>query len=230
MSKELSVLGEHPHVQAVDEQDHSRALVFVPHADVVKATAVTKRHLAVLVDPILTDPHTGADLDPRPRRSGLVPRLEGDQRRLSSTRPVRPHVSTQAGELALILCALGRFAEADQLANVSEETAAGEDALSQILWRRARAAVLAHQGDLDRALVLAREAVALAESTDALNVKGAAFMDLAEVLRLSGRGGEAIPVAERAVALFDQKGNVVSAERARRTLTELVARDPGQKP
>jgi hypothetical protein len=52
--------------------------------------------------------------------------------------------------------------------------------------------VLAHQGDLDRALALSREAVALAESTDALNVKGAAFMDLAEVLRLSGRGGEAI--------------------------------------
>jgi predicted ATPase/class 3 adenylate cyclase len=137
------------------------------------------------------------------------------------------YLSTQAGELALILCALGRFTEADQLANVSEETAAGEDALSQILWRRARAAVLAHQRDLDRALALAREAVALADSTDALNVKGAAFMDLAEVLRLSGRGGEAIPIAERAVALFDQKGNVVSAERARRTLTELGGRDSG---
>jgi predicted ATPase/class 3 adenylate cyclase len=134
------------------------------------------------------------------------------------------YLSTQAAELALILCALGRFDEADQLTNVSEETAAGEDALSHILWRRARAAILAHRGDLDHSLALVREAVALAEPTDALNVKGAALIDLAEVLRLSGREGEAIPVAERAIALYEQKGNIVRAERARRTLTELSSR------
>jgi tetratricopeptide (TPR) repeat protein len=132
--------------------------------------------------------------------------------------------STQAAELALILCALGSFAEADQLTNVSEETAADEDMLSQILWRRARAETLAHRGDLHRAQALAREAVALAEPTDALNVKGAALMDLAEVMRVSGREGEAIPVAEQAIELFEQKGNVVSAERAHRSLTELSSR------
>jgi predicted ATPase/class 3 adenylate cyclase len=136
--------------------------------------------------------------------------------------------STQAAELALILCALGRFAEADLLTDVSEETAASEDALTHILWRRARAAILAHQGDLDRAQALAGEAVGLAEATDALNIRGFTLMDLAEVLRLSGRGGEAIPVVERAIALFDQKENVVSADRARRKLAELVAGGSGQ--
>jgi predicted ATPase/class 3 adenylate cyclase len=134
------------------------------------------------------------------------------------------YLSTQAGELALILCALGRFVEADGLADVSEETAAGEDALSRILWRRARAAVLAQQGDLARATTLALEAVALSEPTDALNVKGATLMGLAEVLWLSGRGGGAPPAAERAIELFDQKGNMVSAERARRRLTERSPR------
>jgi ATP/maltotriose-dependent transcriptional regulator MalT len=134
------------------------------------------------------------------------------------------YLSTQAGELALILCALGRFVEADGLAEVSEETAAGEDALSRILWRRARAAVLAQQGDLARATTLALEAVALSEPTDALNVKGATLMGLAEVLWLSGRGGGAPPAAERAIELFDQKGNMVSAERARRRLTERSPR------
>jgi hypothetical protein len=45
VSKELSVLGEHPHVQAVDEQDHSLARVGVPNTDVVKTGPVSKRHL-----------------------------------------------------------------------------------------------------------------------------------------------------------------------------------------
>jgi hypothetical protein len=49
-------------------------------------------------------------------------------------------------------------------------------------------------------------------------------MDLAEVMRVSGQEGEAMPVAERAIELFEQKGNVVSAERAHRSLTELSPR------
>jgi tetratricopeptide (TPR) repeat protein len=138
----------------------------------------------------------------------------------------KAYLSTQAAELALILCALGRFDEADPLTTVSEEAAAGEDVSSQILWRRARAAIVARRGDLDRAQAFAREAVSLAEPTDTLNVKGATLMDLAKVLQLCGRVSEAIPVAEQAIALFDQKGNVVSAERARRTLTELAV--PGE--
>jgi tetratricopeptide (TPR) repeat protein len=142
----------------------------------------------------------------------------------------KAYLSTQAAELALILCALGRFDEADQLTDVSEGAAAGEDVISQILWRRARAKVLVHRGDVERGEALAREAVALVEPTDALNVKGAAFMDLAKVLQLCGRESDAIPFAERAIALFDQKGNVVSAERARRTLTELPSRDSGPRP
>ena len=49
------------------------------------------------------------------------------------------------------------------------------------------------------------------------------LLDLAEVLRLAGRPGEAVPPVEQAIDLFDRKGNVVSAERARRLLQELRA-------
>ena len=52
MPQQLTVVGDHPDVQAVHEQGHSLALVGVPHADVVQARPVTQRHLATLVDPI----------------------------------------------------------------------------------------------------------------------------------------------------------------------------------
>jgi hypothetical protein len=47
-------------------------------------------------------------------------------------------------------------------------------------------------------------------------------MDLAEVLELAGRRAEATPVVERALELFEQKGNVVSAEKARARLAEAA--------
>ena len=59
--------------------------------------------------------------------------------------------STQAGDLAVILCAMGRFDEAETFADISERAAAAEDVYSQILWRRARALIAAYRGDLDGA-------------------------------------------------------------------------------
>lgn len=46
-------------------------------------------------------------------------------------------------------------------------------------------------------------------------------MDLAEVLRLTGRSEEATRVLEEALALHGQKGNIVSAEKTRTLLAEL---------
>ena len=46
-------------------------------------------------------------------------------------------------------------------------------------------------------------------------------MALAEVLCLAERPGEAIPVIREALRLFEQKGNVVSAGKARALLDEL---------
>jgi hypothetical protein len=43
-------------------------------------------------------------------------------------------------------------------------------------------------------------------------------MDLAEVLRLAGREDESAEAAEQALALYEQKGATVLAERAREFL------------
>jgi hypothetical protein len=61
------------------------------------------------------------------------------------------------------------------------------------------------------------------QSSDDLNSQGEALIDLAEVLRLAGRTGEAAEVARDALALFEAKGNTVSAALARATVQELTS-------
>jgi tetratricopeptide (TPR) repeat protein len=94
------------------------------------------------------------------------------------------------------------------------------------LWRAARAKVLARQGDVDEALRLAREAVAVVEQTDWLNTRGDALLDLAEVLELAERPDEAAPLLAEALHLYQQKGNIVAAEKAEQLLAELREQTP----
>jgi Flp pilus assembly protein TadD len=124
-----------------------------------------------------------------------------------------------AAELARTIYAQGRFEEAERFTDASEELAATADMASQISWRAVRAKVLARRHEFEAAEELARGAVALAEQTDGLNSQGRALMDLAEVLELAGRAGEAQPVVEHALHLFEQKGNAVSARKARAVLS-----------
>jgi hypothetical protein len=48
-------------------------------------------------------------------------------------------------------------------------------------------------------------------------------MDLAEILRLSGRGPEAEELVLDAIGLYQRKGDLVSEARARKELDELIA-------
>ncbi len=130
-------------------------------------------------------------------------------------------LSTQAGYLAQALCALGRYDEAEKWSRRSEELGASDDVITQMLWRQARAKVLARRRELGEGERLAREAVALAEQTDMLSAHGDALMDLAEVLALAGKDPRA--ELEQALALYERKGNLVMADRARARLAELGA-------
>jgi class 3 adenylate cyclase len=129
--------------------------------------------------------------------------------------------STASGQLAESLYALGHLDEAEQWTTASEELSANDDVVSQMLWRQVRAKLLARRGSHPDADRLAREAVSLAEGTDMLNFHGHALADLAEVLALNGRPGQGAAQLDRALALYERKGNVVSAARARRRLAEL---------
>jgi predicted ATPase/class 3 adenylate cyclase len=123
--------------------------------------------------------------------------------------------STIAGLLAQTLCALGEYDEAEHFSRECEQAAADEDVFSQVLWRSARAKVLARRGEAAAAEAAARESVELAERTDLLNTQADALLDLAEVLAGAGRADEAKAAAREAAERFARKGNLPSLARAR---------------
>jgi tetratricopeptide (TPR) repeat protein len=122
--------------------------------------------------------------------------------------------------LAQAVCMQGRFEEAERLALAVEQldpTSVVEVALA----RCARAKAIAALGRAEEGERLAREAIALIDQTDFLGDRADARMDLAEVLRVAGRFDEAAQVLEEDLCLYEQKGNLVSAERTRELLAEL---------
>jgi tetratricopeptide (TPR) repeat protein len=134
----------------------------------------------------------------------------------------KSHFSSVAGLLSRAMYAQGRYEEAERLSRESEEAARPNDIHSNILWRTTRAQVFAQKGELDVAEALAREAVVFAAESDFLDSHGDALMSLAEVLQLADRPQEAVTALERAVQLYEQKGNIVSAARARSQLEEIA--------
>ena len=128
------------------------------------------------------------------------------------------HRASVAAMLARTLHARGRAAEADELAREVEETASEQDLWSQALYRLTRARLLADGGRLDEAERVAREALAIVEPTDLLDLRGDVLLELAVVLRSAGGVDEARECVEGAVQLFEAKGNTVAVERARALL------------
>ena len=89
-------------------------------------------------------------------------------------------------------------------------------------WRPIRARALAAAGDLAPAEQLAREAVRLADTTDDLNRRARAQRSLAEVLAAAGRPGDAASALQRAIELYEEKGNLAAVARLRALRAELA--------
>jgi class 3 adenylate cyclase/tetratricopeptide (TPR) repeat protein len=138
----------------------------------------------------------------------------------------RSVLSTLSAQLARALCLQHRFEEAEPFIEESREIASSEDLASQVGWRAARALVLADRGAFDEAVGIAREAVDLAKSGDALDDQGDNLSILAGILVGAGRSGEAAALFEEAIALHERKGNVVSAARVRQRLAALSDGSP----
>jgi class 3 adenylate cyclase/tetratricopeptide (TPR) repeat protein len=131
--------------------------------------------------------------------------------------------STVAAGLAGAYCELGQLNDAEEWAARGAERGAPDDAITQMLWRQARARVLARRGGYDEAERLAREAVEIGETTEDLSSKAETRADLGEVLALGGRAQEAAEAVEQALVRFEAKENVVMAERMRARLAALRA-------
>jgi tetratricopeptide (TPR) repeat protein len=123
-------------------------------------------------------------------------------------------------QLVLVSLSLGETSEAEKF--LAAFPASGHDyPISKIPWLSAKAKLLATRGLVPEALEFAYEAVSLSSQTDMLNARGEALGVLAEVLQMADRVPEAISVTEEALHLYEQKGNIVSADKARKSLEEL---------
>jgi tetratricopeptide (TPR) repeat protein len=129
--------------------------------------------------------------------------------------------SNLAALLAQALLAQDRADETLHYVDVAERTPAGDDRYAQVQWRTLRARVLPALGRIDEAEALAREAVELLDGTDVLVVRADALMDLAAVVTAAGRESEAVPLVEEARRLYERKGHLVGADRARETASRL---------
>jgi tetratricopeptide (TPR) repeat protein len=133
---------------------------------------------------------------------------------LSEMRDANP-LATRAAELADVIYRQGRLDEARRWAEVASDSVASDDSDAFVAISGVRAKLLARRGKLAEAEELIARGIAVADTTDALNRRARARLDLAEVLDLTDRLDEAQRAAAEAAVLFDLKGNTVDAARAR---------------
>ena len=127
----------------------------------------------------------------------------------------KSNFSSLAVVLAQAVYSQDRYDEAEALADEARLASQPIDVQCEAISRTVKAKVLARRGASEAAQNLASEAIAYIEDSDFIPVHAQALMDLEEVLRLGGRPSEGVPILDRAVRLWEQKGNVVAAAHAR---------------
>jgi tetratricopeptide (TPR) repeat protein len=128
------------------------------------------------------------------------------------------YLSTYAPKLGCSLCYLGRYDEAEPLAQRGRELGDEHDVATQMLWRQVQGLVLASRGEYAEAEHLVRDAIAIADRIDALNYQGDARCDLAEVLERAGRAGDAKATLEQALERYERKRNMAMVVQVRKRL------------
>jgi class 3 adenylate cyclase/tetratricopeptide (TPR) repeat protein len=131
------------------------------------------------------------------------------------------NLSAYAPRLGRILCALGRYDEAEPLAQKGRELSELDDVGSQVMWRQTGALVHASRAQYAEAERLAREAVEWAGRSDSPFLQGDALVDLGQVLEAAGRREEAIAAWQEALDRYERKEIIPLARRARERLAVL---------
>ena len=145
--------------------------------------------------------------------------LEGDEQRF--------YLSSVAPAYARVLCATGHDEEADRWIKRTGELDIRTNVLGRALQNQVEALVQSHRGAHAHAEQLAREGVAIIETTDGLNYQDA-YCDLSEVLAAAGRTEEAAAALEQALDRYERKKNLAMVTQVRPRLNELRASLTGQ--
>jgi class 3 adenylate cyclase/tetratricopeptide (TPR) repeat protein len=159
----------------------------------------------------------------------MIAKIEGDRERacgysaeeIEVIADVAIPAATAKGMLARELCYLGRFDEAERFLEEARAVPPPGSGV-RVPAAAAEALLLAQRGELEQAEVLARTAVATAETrTDNVWWQAWTYEDLATVLERAGRIDEAREALERSLAIWERKGCLPCAERVREQIQSL---------
>ena len=167
-------------------------------------------------------------------RTGDLELAEGDVRRgveILKRIDDKGHLASVAPDLARILLAdPGREKEALDAAQLGEDVSIEDDVDAQVRGRAAKGRALFRLGDETEGERLVRDAVDRGWRTDYFKLRAIPLEALGEILRLSGRSDEAAEAFGRAIAVYEAKGDVVSANLVRRIAAPEAAGEPGRAP
>jgi tetratricopeptide (TPR) repeat protein len=133
-------------------------------------------------------------------------------------------VATLAGFQSIILGRLGRWDEAARAAAKARGQSHPDDLDSEAFWRRAAALLIAHRGDLDGALALQRDAIAIIDRSDESMFQADARMELSGLLEQAGDLAGAAAAVEQALARYRAKEVVPRIDDAHKRLANLRGR------
>lgn len=125
------------------------------------------------------------------------------------------YVTWVAISLARVLAEQGKLGEAVQVARTCRDS---HIAYARIVSRLVESAALAADSRIAEAEERVVKALALVEQTDMLDLQGDVLLALADVDLAAGRGEAAAQRVADALGLYERKGDVVSAARARARL------------
>jgi class 3 adenylate cyclase/tetratricopeptide (TPR) repeat protein len=131
-------------------------------------------------------------------------------------------LATLAALLSRLVRDQGRDDEALEFSKAAEVAAGDDDIESQALWRSIRAPIMGRAGHLNSAEELARAALVLSLQTEISTLHADARAELAHVLHLCGKQNEARQTIYEAIALYEAKGDKVSAARWRDWTTHAL--------
>jgi tetratricopeptide (TPR) repeat protein len=127
----------------------------------------------------------------------------------------RAFTATITGYLAQCLCEQGRYDEAFELCPVVRETSPSDDMVNFIYADMIEGYVLVRRGRFDEGLDLLVRALERSDTTDFFVSRAEVRLSMGDALALAGEHDRASTVAREALEIFDAKGDVTGAARAR---------------
>jgi tetratricopeptide (TPR) repeat protein len=129
--------------------------------------------------------------------------------------------STLRSLLAAIQFEQGRVDEAAANADLAREAVLEEDVSAEGFWRAITAQILSSRGEHDEAMRLIREAIEIYRTTDGIHFLANALVSFGWVASRAGLRDEAETALRDAIEVWERKGNVADASKARDRLAEL---------